>query len=95
MDIKIPFEGQSGFYLLLENTYDYRDFSDMVQYWHNNGSTPLVYKGLNQIINTMYYANNLTSFVHGDLHMDNVKINQDATHVKLFDFDYSAHMSFN
>jgi hypothetical protein len=95
MDIKIPFEGQSGFYLLLENTYDYRDFSDMVQYWHANGSTPLVYKGLNQIINTMYYANNLTSFVHGDLHMDNVKINQDATHVKLFDFDYSAHMSFN
>ena len=96
--INIPLynTSQETYYLLLENTYNHYDFSLMIQQWEKQqtGFKENVCKGTQAVLNTLYHANQETNFIHGDLHSQNVKINTNF-HVKLFDFDYSAHLYFD
>jgi hypothetical protein len=96
--INIPLynTSQQTYYLLLENTYNHYDFSLMIQQWEKQqtGFKENVCKGTQAVLNTLYHANQETNFIHGDLHSQNVKINTNF-HVKLFDFDYSAHLYFD
>jgi hypothetical protein len=96
--INIPLynTNQETYYLLLENTYNHYDFSLMIQQWEKQqtGFKDNVCKGTQAVLNTLYFANQETNFIHGDLHSQNVKIDTNF-HVKLFDFDYSAHLYFD
>ena len=96
MNLPLYNTSQETYYLLLENTYNHYDFSLMIQQWEKQqtGFKENVCKGTQAVLNTLYHANQETNFIHGDLHSQNVKINTNF-HVKLFDFDYSAHLYFD
>jgi hypothetical protein len=96
MNLSLYNTSQETYFLLLENTYNHYDFSLMIQQWEKQqtGFKENVYKGTQAVLNTLYYANQETNFIHGDLHSQNVKIDTNF-HVKLFDFDYSAHLYFD
>ena len=96
MNLQLYNTSQETYFLLLENTYNHYDFSLMIQQWEKQETSfkENVYKGTQAVLNTLYYANQETNFIHGDLHSQNVKIDTNF-HVKLFDFDYSAHLYFD
>ena len=96
MNLPLYNTSQETYFLLLENTYNHYDFSLMIQQWEKQqtGFKENVYKGTQAVLNTLYSANQETNFIHGDLHSQNVKIDTNF-HVKLFDFDYSAHLYFD
>jgi hypothetical protein len=96
MNLSLYNTSQETYFLLLENTYNHYDFSLMIQQWDKQKTSfkENVCKGTQAVINTLYYANQETNFIHGDLHSQNVKIDTNFN-VKLFDFDYSAHLYFD
>lgn len=96
MNIPLYNTSQETYFLLLENTYNHYDFSLMIQQWEKQQSDfkENVCKGTQAVLNTLYYANQETDFIHGDLHSQNVKIDTNFN-VKLFDFDLSAHLYFD
>ena len=71
---------QKSFYLLMENTYNMKDFSLMLQHWNDEteqNKTIMFKSGINTVIQTLYNASCKTSFIHGDFHIENVKISKD------------------
>jgi hypothetical protein len=74
----------------MENTYDYKDFTKMIQYWDRD--VIKIKTGVNAVLDIMKKASVEHSFVHGDFHGENNKKNT-TYGVKLFDFDFSGHLN--
>lgn len=83
-------------YLLLENTYEYKDFEIYIkELLEENTSSPIatIFNSIKTIMNTLQTFNKNYNFFHGDFHAGNIKVKEGSSpnlHVKLFDFDFSA-----
>jgi hypothetical protein len=74
-------------YLVLENT-NKQDFMDFSEYIKNNNNINCIIV-FDKIIQTIKQKKKQYGFFHGDLHADNVKVDN-KKNIKLFDFDFSG-----
>lgn len=88
-------------YLLLENTYEYKDFEIYIKELleENEQTSPIatIFNSIKTIMKTLGTFNNNYNFFHGDFHAGNIKVKEGSPilHVKLFDFDFSAILDGN